>query len=236
MASDDPSLPAATASSQVAEFLRKVGQTPVPTGGGRGRLVFALDATASRERTWREASRIQEQMFLETAELGGLEVQLVYYRGLAECKASRWLSDADGLLVAMRKVHCLGGQTQIGRVLRHAVVESAKRRVNALVFIGDCMEENVDSLCATAGELGVIGVPVFLFHEGSDPVAAEAFARIAKLSGGACCHFDASSPLQLKALLGAVAVFAGGGRQALAEYGRRQGGIVLRLTNQMAGG
>ncbi len=237
MAKDDGSLPAKTSSTagSVEDFLRKVSEMPAASTEGRGRLVFAMDATASRERTWREASRIQEEMFLETARLGGLDVQLVYYRGFNECKASRWLSDADSLLASMRKVDCVGGQTQIGRVLRHALAGTQKQRVNALVFVGDCMEENVDDLCAVAGELGLLGVPLFLFHEGDDQVAARAFAQLAKLSGGACCRFDASSPQQLKALLGAVAVYAAGGRKALVDYGRRQGGIVLQITHQMKG-
>jgi hypothetical protein len=231
----DPSLPSNAPSGAVEDFLRKVASLPNAPSGGRGRLVFAMDATASRERTWQEARRIQEDMFLETARLGGLDVQLVYYRGFSECRASRWLSDADALLAAMRRVDCVGGQTQIGRVLRHTLKESGKQKVNALVFVGDCMEEKVDELCAVAGELGLMGVPAFLFHEGDDAVAEKAFAQLARLTGGACCRFDANSPQQLKSLLGAVAVYAAGGRKALLEYGRREGGVVLALTNQMKG-
>lgn len=222
--------------ADVDEFLRKVASIQPAAVSGHGRLIFAMDATASREKTWREASRIQEEMFLETSRLGGLDVQLVFYRGYNECKASRWLSDADALLGAMRKVECLGGQTQIARVLGHALKETSKQRVNALVFVGDCMEEGVDDLCASAGKLGMLGVPVFIFHEGFDQMAARAFAQMAKLSGGACCRFDASSPQQLKALLGAVAVYAAGGRRALADYGKKTGGVVLQLTHQMGGG
>lgn len=232
-----PDLPQSTTGAQAVEsFLRKVATLAPAAGDGRGRLVFALDATASREPTWRAASAIQEEMFLETSRLGGLEVQLVFYRGLAECKASRWLADADSLLAAMRRVECLGGRTQIGRVLAHARGETARRRVGALVFVGDSMEEDVDHLCHMAGELGVLGVPVFLFHEGEDERAAMAFAQIAKLSGGACCRFDSSSPAQLKALLGAVAAYAAGGRAALADYSKRAGGATLALVDQMRGG
>ena len=59
------------------------GETPAEAGEGRARLIFAMDATASREPTWDRACQVQGQMFLETAALGGLEVQLVYYRGFA---------------------------------------------------------------------------------------------------------------------------------------------------------
>ena len=34
------------------------------------------------------------------------------------------------------------------------------------------MEEKADRLCRLAGQLGALGVPIFLFHEGFDPDAA----------------------------------------------------------------
>jgi len=77
------------------------------------------------------------------------------------------------------------------------------------------MEESVDDLCQLAGELGLIGVPVFVFQEGRDARAEKAFKEIARLSRGAYCRFDAGSAAQLRALLTAVAVYASGGRKAL---------------------
>ncbi|HLO75658.1 MAG TPA: VWA domain-containing protein [Magnetospirillum sp.] len=219
--------------TDIDAFLSKLARAPATAAAGRGRLIFAMDATASREATWRQAQALHAEMFTAAAALGGLEVQLVYYRGMGECRASGWTDNPDRLLGLLGKVTCIGGETQIRKVLRHAVDEAAKGRVHGLVFVGDCMEENVDALCAQAGELGLRGVPAFIFHEGNDAGAGRAFAQIAKLSGGACCRFDAGAPDQLRALLRAVAVFAAGGRKALAELGRRQGGLVLQLTNQM---
>ena len=121
----------------------------------------------------------------------------------------------------------------IERVLAHAIAENQKQRVNALVFVGDAMEEKVDRLCQLAGELGLKGVPIFLFHEGGDPVAAAAFRQMAKLSRGAYLRFDLASADRLKDLLGAVAVYAAGGYRALSAYGERKGGEVLRLTSQL---
>ena len=217
-------------------FLRKVAATPVvrPGTGQRGRLMFALDATASRQPTWDQACHIQGEMFKETTALGGLDVQLVFYRGLGELKASAWLDSAAALLKHMSAVTCRGGKTQIGRVLKLAAAETRRKRVNALVFIGDCMEENIDELCHQAGELGLLGVPVFIFHEGGDPTAARAFHQIADLTRGACCPFDANSAQQLRDLLGAVAVYAAGGRAALEDYSRRAGGATLLLARQLA--
>jgi hypothetical protein len=235
MSDDGKTLPSEHHSAEVAEFLDKLKAAPSPSGGGRGRLIFALDATASREPTWDHACRIQGEMFEATAALGGLEIQLVFYRGFAECKASRWVTAAAELHRIMSRVHCVGGETQIERVLSHAIGETGKRRVNALVFVGDAMEENVDRLCRLAGELGLLGVPIFVFLEGRDPKAAAAFRQIANLSGGAYLSFDLASAARLRELLAAVAVYAAGGYRALADYGREKGGEVLRLTQQLKG-
>jgi hypothetical protein len=227
-------LPAGRKAAEVEAFLKEVKAMPAARpADGRGRLIFALDATASREPTWDRACRLQGEMFEATAALGGLAVQLVYYRGFGECKASRWLAAAAELHRAMRSVHCVGGETQIARVLRHALKEARKHKVNALVFVGDAMEEKVDELSRLAGELGLLGVPIFIFHEGGDVAAGRAFRQLAKLSGGAYCPFDAASAEQLRALLGAVAAFAAGGAPALADYGKRTGGAALLLAGRV---
>ncbi|HJO96642.1 MAG: VWA domain-containing protein [Rhodospirillales bacterium] len=235
MASDDKKVPVRKSSdAEVEAFLRKVAAVPVrPSTGERGRLLFALDATASRQPTWDQASHIQGEMFSATDDLGGLEIQLAFYRGFGEFKVSPWLTDSGDLLGRMTATFCLAGETQIGKVLRHAINETKKRKVNALVFVGDSIEEDVDKLGAVAGELGLLGVPAFLFHEGEDPIAKFAFRQIARLTNGACCSFDASSAQTLRDLLGAVAVFAAGGRPALEDLAKRRGGEALRIAHQV---
>src|SRR6476646_4669478 len=232
---DRSHVPAKGSSVEVDAFLRDLKRAPARSGGGRGRLIFALDATASREPPWDRACRLQGEMFEATNALGGLDVKLAYYRGFNECKASRWMSSAAELHRAMRSVRCVGGETQIERVLTHALAETKKQRVGALVFVGDAMEENVDRLCQLAGELGLNGVPIFLFHEGDSMVAGNAFRQMARLSRGAYLRFDAASADRLKDLLGAVAVYAAGGYRALAAYGEKKGGEILRLTSQLRG-
>lgn len=226
-------LPTRSSDAEVAAFLRKVASLPARTQAARGRLIFALDATASRQPTWDRACQLQGEMFAEVAGLGGLAIELVWYRGMGEFAATPWLTQASDLLARMRGVTCRGGLTQLDRVLDHAIHETREQRINALVFVGDCCEESVDRLCEQAGQLGLLGVPAFLFHEGSDPTAALAFREIARLTGGACCAFDAGSARQLRELLAAVAVYAAGGQQALEDFGRRTGGLALRLTHQM---
>jgi hypothetical protein len=222
------------ASDPVQSFLKEVARTPPPRpGAGRARLIFAMDATASREPTWDRASQVQGQMFLETAAHGGLDVQLVYYRGFDECRASRWVGNPADLVRLMTGVFCLAGQTKIRRVLQHAISETQKKRVNALVFVGDCFEEGIDEVGQVAGQLGMLGVRAFIFQEGQHPEAERAFRHIAKLTGGAHCRFDANSPGQLRDLLGAVAAYAVGGQQALADLSRRSGAQVKLLANQI---
>jgi hypothetical protein len=219
--------------SQVDAFLAKVRAAPAPVPGQRGRLIFALDATASREPTWDVAMQIQAEMFNETAALGGLDIQLVFYRGFGELVAGPWDRSAPDMLARMSRVFCAAGQTQIAKVLAHARAEAERGKVGALVFVGDCVEEDADQLGQLAGALGLLGVRAFLFHEGADAAARRVFEHIAKLTGGACCPFDRSSASQLKDLLSAVAVYAAGGRRALADFSRRRGGVVLQLTHQL---
>ncbi len=225
-------LPQRSSRAEVDSFLGRLKTAPAAAGG---RLLFAMDATASREPTWDKACRIQGEMFLAAEKVGRLAVQLCWYRGFDEFRAEPWVTDARDLLARLSAVACRGGQTQIVRVLQHAAAETRRERVAALVFVGDCMEEDIDRLCHVAGELGMLGVPAFLFHEGGDPVARRAFEEVARLTRGACCPFDANSADQLRDLLAAVAAYAAGGRRALEDFGRRRGGAALLLTHRFAG-
>ena len=224
-----------SSASEIDAFLEQVKTLAPSTGEGeRGRLIFAMDATMSRQPTWDLALGLQADMFAAVKAVGGLDVQLVYFRGFGECRASRWVGDPEALARLMTQVSCRGGHTQIGRVLSHARMESEKRKVNALVYVGDCMEENIDDLVALAGELGLLGVPVFLFQEGYEPNAERAFREIARLTKGAWCRFDAGSAAQLRELLAAVAVYASGGRKALADLSRARGGTTRLLLEQLS--
>lgn len=226
--------PARPVSTRVAAFLDKARSLPaLRAGGGPGRLIFALDATASREPMWERARSLQAEMFRAAAEVGQLEIQLVWYGGLGMFDATAFASRPEPILAAMRGVACAAGETQIGRVLDHAAAETRQRKVAALVFVGDAVEEGLDGLAASAGRLGLLGLPCFMFLEGRDEVARVGFERIARLSGGAFAPFDASSPQALRDLLAAVARFAAGGRPALEDFSRRRGGPVALLAAQI---
>jgi hypothetical protein len=239
----EPKAPAKTEKSEIAEkrstrteidaFLKEV-RALKPTGSGQGRLIFAMDATMSRQPSWDLALELQADMFKAVKAVGGLDVQLVYFRGYGECQASKWVGDPDALARLMRRVSCIGGFTQISKVLSHAQRESAAGKVNALVYVGDAMEEDVDRLAGLAGELGMMGTPVFVFQEGRDSKAERAFREIARLSRGAYSPFDAGSSKQLRELLTAVAVYAAGGRKALKNFSEEtKSGGAMRLLEQL---
>lgn len=229
--------PAAPASSRadIDAFLAQVKTlTPGVAPGQQGRLIFALDATMSRQPTWDSACHLQAEMFREAGAIGGLDVQLVYYRGLTECRASQWVSRPERLASLMEKIDCRGGHTQIRRILQHARKEGEGRKVQAVVFVGDAMEEPIDDLCAAAGELGLLGVPVFMFQEGSEPVAEQAFREIARLSRGAYCRFAPGAANELAELLRAAAAYAAGGMKALADLSARKNAGAQLLLRQMS--
>ena len=187
------------------------------------RLVFALDATMSRQPTWDLACELQGDMFSAAAGIGGLAVQLVYFRGFDECRASRWVVEPKALTALMTQISCRGGHTQIGKVLQHVRKEAAASSIRALVYVGDAMEEKPDELCNVAGELGLLGLKAFMFLEGNDTTAKRIFEEIARLTGGAYARFDGSAPLSLAALLRAAAVYASGGASALTQLAARDG-------------
>jgi hypothetical protein len=228
------SLPEArpSASEDIAAFVAKARAMSPHAAGARGRLVFALDATMSRQPTWDMACALQADMFREAAALGSLDIRLVYYRGLSECRATGWISDSAHLAKLMGGIACQGGNTQIGKVLSEARREAVASGVRAVVFVGDAMEEPVDALCAKAGELGLLKVPVFMFQEGQDGVAEQAFREIARLTGGAWCRFDPGAAAQLRELLRAAAAYAAGGRAALQRLSKTGSGAA-KLLGQM---
>ncbi len=200
----------------------------------QGKLMFALDATASRQPTWDLASTIQAEMFQTVGDFGGLSVQLVYYRGYDECRASRWVNDPKDLVRLMQRVHCIAGATQISRILRHALNEIEKGPVRALVFIGDCVEESADRLVNLSGQLGLRGVKLFMFQEGHDPHVAATFQQMAKATRGAHCQFDRNAPNQLRDLIVAVAAYATGGHEALRNLARTRRGQFRLIAHQIS--
>jgi hypothetical protein len=226
-------LPSNRSSSQdIAAFLDTAAKTPA-LSQVKGRLIFAIDATMSRQPTWDSAVEIQSDMFEVAQSIGGLGVQLVYFRGRGEFEASEWTTTPSALAARMRRVSTRSGFTQLRRVLAHAGEEARRTKVGALVYVGDCFEENADIVAKEAANLALLGVPAFMFHEGDDPGAAAVFKQVARLTKGVYARFDSGAARQLRDLLRAAAVYAAGGNVALKEYGDKVGGDVLRLARAM---
>ncbi|ESY26783.1 VWA domain-containing protein [Mesorhizobium sp. M1148] len=218
---------------EIDAFIRQA-RTLAASATGSGRLILALDATMSRQPTWDLATKLQGEMFDAVGKAGTLSVQLAYFRGLGECRSSAFVADTNALKQLMTRIDCRAGHTQIGKVLAHALKETAAAKVNALVYIGDAMEEDIDDLAQKAGSLGLHGVPVFVFQEGHDPGAEKAFKEIARLSKGAWFRFDRRAAATLAGLLSAVAVYATGGLKALEA--RDRPGDRLLIEHLRGGG
>ena len=221
--------PVVSSDGAMDAFLDAVRAAPTASRG-RGRLMFALDATMSREGTWDQAAAVQADLFHEAGRVGGLSVQLIWFRGVGEFRAHPWTTRSDDLVRQMTAVRCRAGPTQIGRTLAHAAAEHERGAVAAMVYAGDACEEPADPLVAQAGALGMQGLRLFMFQEGLDPVATDVFQAVAKVSGGAYARFGTGSAGTLRSLLRATAVYAAGGPKALEAHEQRTGERVLRLS------
>lgn len=226
-------LPAKPSSArEIDAFLGRAAKLP-SLAQAKGRLIFAIDATMSRQPTWTRATEIQSDMFAVAEGIGGLAVQLVWFRGNGEFRFSDWTASPTVLAGRMREVGCRAGFTQLCRVLGHAAAEAGQTKVGALVYVGDAFEESADEAAGLAGKLGLLGVPAFMFHEGDDPGAATVFRDIARLSKGVYARFDSGAAKQLRELLMAAAIYATGGAVALREQAQKRGGAFLQIADQM---
>ena len=222
-------------SATVKTFLESASKIPAPVDSdSQGKLIFGMDATASREPCWDMACQIQADMFSQTTIIGKLQIQLCYYHGYNEFYATDWSNNAVQLQQEMTSVVCKAGQTQIKRVMDHTAAQAKYHKINAMVFIGDCMEELIDGLLESAGQLALRGIPAFIFHEGYDSIAEKTFRQIAEITKGAYCRFDQSSAKQLSDLLNAVAVFAVGGISALRTYAQKEPGLSNDIVKQLS--
>jgi hypothetical protein len=221
-----PSVPSDKRAAIDAVRKKLAAQTAGIAPGQRARLIFAIDATASRAHCWEMAREIQAEMFQEVAKVGGLDVKLAYYRA-SEFETSDWVSDGLTLADNMAKITCVSGNTQIEKVLSHTRREHARQKVQALVFVGDATEEAPTVLYDAARGLGL---PVFLFQEGDDPEVTRTFRDIARLTNGAHCSFTPGAARELAELLRAVAAYAAGGRNALLA---NKSGAAAKLLLQL---
>jgi hypothetical protein len=215
------------AKSSINSLMKKAGAV-AKANAPRARIVFALDATASREPTWQMAKQLQAQMLQEAARIGTLDVSLAFFRGLDDTNFSEFTSSADHLVDLMNQIRCEMGTTQIGTILHHSLKLHNESPIAAIVFIGDTYEENGIGGAAefSASQLKAAGVPLFVFHEGK--VCEGKLRNLADLSGGAYASFREGSASELAELLKSIAAFATGGLKAL-EAKANSGSSSARL-------
>lgn len=174
------------------------------------KLLFSMDATASREATWDIAQDLTQSMFDQIP--GGLKIALAYHGGGRLKEVSEFRSDVQYFKKKVSEVSCDPGTTALCEILDHAANE---RGLSALIYIGDAYEEG--DYKALARELKLRKIPCFFFLEGQDPTAKRAFSEIAEITSGAVFPFDMASLEKAKARLDAIAAFAAGGMQLLKE-------------------
>jgi hypothetical protein len=220
-------VPTTSSPTKIDLFLDKLAAK----NASSGRLIFGLDATASREEMWSRAIELQSGMFDAVSQVGGLEIQLVFYHGTT-CHSSQWMTNAKALEQSMRKIQCIGGFTQIKKILDHACRAHDRAPLSTLVFVGDAAEEPIDSLCASANALGSRGVRALMFLEGNSDEAEKAFRAIVKATNGAFARFSPESAKELGDLLRAAAAYAAGGLKAL-ESGKSK--EAVKLLQQLKG-
>ena len=202
----------------------------------RGRLIFALDLTGSREHSLREARIATAGMFEAIKGFGRIAVKLVYYRGEKECRATGWHDDPDVLSSSMRRLSCKTGNTQIARLLRMAC--AAEETLAGVVFVGDHCEEDASELVELAKALRGKTTPLFVFHECADHDqhslnARRVFERMAEASGGVYVEFKPDSGAVLRELLSTIAAFAAAGTEGVRQAALPETTEARQLQGQL---
>lgn len=159
-------------------------------------IIFAVDATASREQFWNESMAMQNNLFSVIKGLDlNLNVQLVSYGGLSSFTESSWHNSASMLKYSMEQIKCNAGGSQIGKVLQHTLSATSSKDVHALVFVGDSCEEKIKKLIPLAEQLKDKKVFPFIFDDGKNSTARnsnteKAFQAMADSGGGVCASFS----------------------------------------------
>jgi hypothetical protein len=205
-------------------------EPPVETGTPvRPRLVFAVDATASREPAWAAARQVTDA--LVKALPGALDVALAVHGGSRVHTFTAFTNDAKTLRDRAAGVACEAGMTRLLPILAASLKRPA---VRVVVYIGDVFEESVVQGRRLADEMGGKGIKLIVLHDTADASArrdVEVFWDLAKRTGGCVLPFDASASGRLRDLLSAVAVYAVGGEKLLRERRHDLPGAVALLEH-----
>jgi hypothetical protein len=218
--------------TSAAAALPAMGHAEPPAVAGnssRPRLVFAVDATASREPAWAAARQVTDS--LVKALPGELDVSLAVHGGSRVHTFTEFTSNASVLRDRAAGVTCQAGLTRLLPILATSLKQPS---VRVIIYIGDVFEESLPHGRDLANQLGSRGTKLFVLHDTSDASArrdAEIFWDLAKRTGGCVLPFDANAPGRLRDLLSAVAVYAVGGEKLLRERRQALPGAVALLEH-----
>ncbi len=128
-------------------------EPPVEAGASGGpRLIFAVDATASREPAWTAARRVTDA--LVKALPGELDVALAVHGGSRVHTFTAFTKDAATLRDRAAGVACEAGLTRLLPILSASLKHQA---VRVVVYIGDVFEESLNQGRRLADAMGAQG-------------------------------------------------------------------------------
>jgi len=176
----------------------------------RPRLVFAVDATESREATWRAAKQLTDVLL--AALPGELDVALAVHGGNRLHTFTKFTSDAGALRNRAASVRCEMGYTRLLDILARVLETEG---VSVVCYVGDAYEESARRGYKLAESLKARGIRLIVLFDGAgwsdlDSHAAKVLAEMARRTGGALLPFDITALPKLRDLLEAVAVLAVG--------------------------
>ena len=181
-------------------------------GTGRPRMVFGIDATASREHAWDTARTVTDSLF--SAAPGGIEVALAAHGGNRLSLFTGFHTDVAPLRRAAAAITCEKGMT---RLLDMAEATLQHPGVRALVYVGDCFEEDPLRAMVLADRMRLRGIRLVVLHDLSSAAREDAhfFAVMAARTGGLVLPFDAASLDALRDVLASLAAYVAGGTALL---------------------
>ncbi len=203
-------------------------EPPIDSDSGP-RLIFAVDATASREPAWSAARQVTDA--LVKALPGALKVALAVHGGGRVHTFTPFTSDPATLRDRAAGVTCQSGLTRLLPIL---AIGLKQPDVRVVIYIGDVFEENIDQGRRLTDAMGARGTRLIVLHDTADRGArrdAEVFWDLAKRTGGCVLPFDSHAPGKLRELLSAVAVYAVGGEKLLRDRRADLPGAVALLEH-----
>jgi len=202
----------------------QVGTAPAAPTARRPRLVFAVDATASREATWRSAQKITARMFGVIPD--ALDVALAVHGGDDVHTFTEFSADVDVFRKQAAAVRCETGTTRLCEIMARTLDAGG---VRVMSYIGDAFEEDADEVLELADRFRLRGIQAVMLSDDADPEALAVFRQIAERTGGAVLDFRTGDTVLMGELLAGVATLAIGGRKLLEA--QHTAGARLLLTN-----